>query len=246
MIRSTLLTALTALTVALVLTVRIEEGRLNAERTRTAQLALHATNLAAERDSTRAVAVELGDSLRIVEKQVLQVAQRSDALDKALGRERIARYIMKGAVDSLERVAFVTPAADSTDTIRRARFDVRQPPYTISANVEIPQPPDSARLSLRVALDPIHVEARVTCSPPNGDGIRTASVVAAAPSWATVRFDRLEQSPELCASPALVRSAQSRRAFGFAPLLVGAGRVFNAGQPARWGIFVGTGFTFWS
>jgi hypothetical protein len=70
-------------------------------------------------------------------------------------------------------------------------------------SVTLPAFPDAARLDLRVALDPILVEARVTYSAPNEQGIRRAHVVASTPSWAALRFDRVEQAPDLCASPAL-------------------------------------------
>ncbi len=56
-----------------------------------AVVALTASNLLAERDSSRLVAntnrqaaVLLGDSLRLVEKRAVQVEQRRDALDRAL------------------------------------------------------------------------------------------------------------------------------------------------------------------
>src|SRR5438067_1566936 len=78
------------------------------------------------------------------------------------------------------------------------------------------------------ALAPIHVETRVTCSSPNEHGIRTASVVASSPPWATLRFDRVEQSPELCTSPALIRSAPTHRLVEFKPLVIGGGRVIAA------------------
>ena len=88
-----------ALVAALVLTVRIEEWRLAAQRRRAAAVMVAESNRSAERDTTRDVAMEnarvaklLGDSLRLVEKQVVQVVEKRDALDRALGRERVARY----------------------------------------------------------------------------------------------------------------------------------------------------------
>jgi hypothetical protein len=128
--------------------------------------------------------------------------------------------------------------------VRRASFGVRQPPYTVAADVEIPEHPDTARLSLKVALDPIHMDARVTCAAPNEQGIRSATVVAAAPSWATVQFDRVEQSPDLCASPALMRAPRPTRRFS--SLLIGAGRVMDFRGVASWGLFVGIGVSLWS
>src|SRR5690349_24402435 len=137
----------TALVAALILTVRIEEWRLEAQARRDQAALLLESNRSAARDTTRDVAREnarvaklLGDSLRIVQKEVMQVAQRRDALDAALGRERTARYAATAVVDSLERVV---AASDSvvrdprTDT-RVAHFDVRQAPYTIAADVVLP------------------------------------------------------------------------------------------------------------
>jgi hypothetical protein len=246
--QSTPLAAIAFLIVALLATVTIEEHRLRSEQSRAGIVSLKAANMAAESDSTRNVAMEnhriatlLGDSLGLVERQVTQVAQRSDALDDALGRERRARYSMSVAADSLRATALAPAVVDTAHDVRRASFELRQVPYTVEADVEIPEKPDTARLSLRVALDPIHVDARLTCSAPNDQGIRTASVVAAAPVWATVRFDRVEQSPELCASPALMRADRSRRAFGLLKLLFGAGRVMDVRGLASWGVFVGIG-----
>lgn len=236
-------------TVALALTVMIEERRLNAERSRGAIAALRATNLVAERDSTRDVALAnraiakfLGDSLRLVERQVLQVAQRRDALDDALGRERRGRYALSVAMQALDRTARAPATNDSANGMRRASFAVRQPPYTVAAEVEMPERPDTLRLSIRVALDPIHMDARLSCSAPDAQGIRSATVVAAAPSWATVRFDRVEQSPELCASPALLHATRSPWQFLRRGLVIGVGRVIGF-SGTSWGAFVGIGMS---
>ena len=48
-----------------------------------------------------------------------------------------------------------------SDDVRRLRFDVRQAPYTIGADVAIPAAPDPARLAIDLALDAIPVEVRV-------------------------------------------------------------------------------------
>jgi hypothetical protein len=116
-------------------------------------------------------------------------------------------------VDSLRR----TLSSDTTVEdrgVRFAHFDLRHPPYKIEAAVTMPPPPDSARIDLGITLDPIHLAARVTCTAPNSEGVRTASIAASSPSWAVVRFDRVEQSPDLCAR---VRHAPRRqtREFSF-------------------------------
>jgi hypothetical protein len=140
-------------------------------RSRVAELVLQAANVTAERDSTRDVALHqakvaelLGDSLRIAERRLVQVAQRGDALDQALGRERRAKYQLVAAVDSLSaRVASASVVDDSAD-VRRAMFNVRQAPYTIAADVAIPAPPDSARMTVGIDLDSIPVDLRLGCS----------------------------------------------------------------------------------
>ncbi|MDB4878550.1 MAG: hypothetical protein JWM41_4996 [Gemmatimonadetes bacterium] len=248
MIRMTALKLLMLLCLTLGITVRIEEGRVSAEQSRAATAALAVTNLAAERDSTRnvartnkRVAALLGDSLQLVEKHAVQVAQRGDALDRALGRERRARYALDASVDSLHRAASTPVAVNHDDGIRMARFDIREPPYTVQADVSMPPPPDSAHIALRVSIDAIPIEARVSCSPANEDGIRTATVTASSPPWAKVRFGHVEQSPELCTSPALVRSRTPRRLVRFTPLVIGGGRVVATDGSSRWGLFVGAG-----
>ena len=207
--------AVLGLALALVVTVRVEEGRVAQARGRVTRLALEAANVTAERDSTREiarterkVATLLGDSLRIAERLVVQRTQRADALDRALGRERRAKYELATAVDSLSRVVASANVTETNGDVRRARFDVRQAPYTIGADVTIPAPPDSARLAIDVALDSIPVDLRMGCSTADRDGIRAATVDAITPRWATVRFARLEQSPELCASPPLGSSVR--------------------------------------
>jgi len=244
--RKVALWAIVALTVMLGATVRIEQGRLGAEQARNAQIALAAVNAEAARDSTRILigasrplSQMMGDSVRVYRRRVVQVTQQRDALDKAIGNERVARYALTGTVDSLARI--VTGARDTN----RAEFHLRQAPYTADARVTFPPPPDSARMALRVALDPIQVDARVTCGDPDSSGIRSANVVASAPSWATITFGRVEQSPDLCRSPALVHSARRSRLFGFEPLVIGGGRIVTPDGRGAWGFFAGSGVHVW-
>jgi hypothetical protein len=245
--------AVLGLALALVVTVRVEERRVERERERVAALALQAANTAAERDSTRDVALTarkvarmLGDSLRIAERLVVQEAQRTDALDKALGHERRAKYALAATVDSLSRAVASAPVANDTDDVRRARFDLRRAPYTIGADVMIPAPPDLARMEVDVTLDSIPVDLRLGCGAPNADGIRSATVDAITPRWATVRLHRLEQVPELCASPALTSAAKrAERQFAFTPLTAGFGRTLSLDGRWSWALFLGGGFSSW-
>lgn len=245
--------AVAGLLVALALTVRVEEHRLGKAERQVQALALHAVKAAAERDSTRDVAATsrkvadlLGDSLRVAERLMVQGTQRADALDRALARERKARYKMIAAVDSLSRVVASATAVQGSDDVRRARFDVRQAPYTIGADVAIPAPPDSAHMAIDVALDAIPVEVRVGCGSPDRHGIRAATVDAVTPAWAKVRLERLEQVPEVCASPALTSSSKrGERQFAFTPLTAGFGRALSLDGRWSWALFLGGGFSSW-
>ena len=99
-----------------------------------------------------------------LDERRVQVAQRADALDRSLGRERLARYT----------------------SLRRA-------PYTVGAEVAVPPPPDSANLRLPIALGPTPIEARVGCSPRDPGGIREATVSVPTPIWAVVHLGAVEQ-----------------------------------------------------
>jgi len=253
MLRNTFIILIAALSFALAMTISVEQHRIQSERGKTAVAALETTNAIAARDSTtnaaatnRRIATLLGDSLRLVKKQVIQVAQRRDALDKALGEERRASYAMTTAIDSVQRTmtAAVATSAIAPEN-RHADFVLRQSPYTVSAAVDMPAPPDSARLTVDIALDSIPIGVRVACAPPNSDGIRTASITALTPRWVSARLERVEQSPDLCASPALVRSQTNRRWLSFAPLVAGVGRTATTRGVWGWGVFLGTGILVW-
>src|SRR4029077_20257174 len=133
-----------------------------------------------------------------------QVSQKRDALDAALGRERAARYAAVAVVDSVERlIAAVNAAIPAPDAlvsreVRAARFDLRQEPYTIVANVAMPPPPDSATLQVKVLVDPIPIVARVTCTD-IGSGAREVSVSVETPAWVRVRLGTVSQTPDVCA-----------------------------------------------
>jgi hypothetical protein len=235
-----------ALAGSLALAVTVEQARIASVRRHALVAALEVSNLAAQRDSTRNAAIDnqrvarvLGDSLKVAEIRVVQVTQHLDALDKALGRERVARYVDNIAVDSLRRV--VRAISTGPETERSAFFNIRQEPYTVAAQVDIPAPPDSARLELHLAIDPIPIEARVSCSSPDGQGIKTASVSASSPMWATVRFGRVEQSPEVCGS-ALEAGVQPRRGLFSRRLMIGAGRTLTT-NGWRWALFAGAGMS---
>ena len=101
----------------------LQRHQLVVERARGVELGLAASNALAERDSTRSVAGVLGDSVRVFEQRVVQVAQWKDVLDDALRQERRAAYAMNVVIDSLRQTA---AAVVSDGTERRATFEIRQ------------------------------------------------------------------------------------------------------------------------
>jgi hypothetical protein len=242
--------AIGVLALALALTFSVEEQRLTHQRARTAVAALAVSNMEAQRDSTRSLALTnariaaiAGDSLRIVTKRAMQLEQQRDAFDNALGTERRSVVALDATIDSLTRVA--TGTTTVAGDVRVAVFDVRQAPYTVHARVEVPQPPDSATIALRVALDPIHVETRIECSSPNQAGVSEASVTAQSSVQTAIHFDRVEQSPAVCQSPPSAKTNTDRRFLRFSPLMVGAGRLFASSGAGTWGFFVGSGILIW-
>lgn len=251
MLGRTGLVAVAALVALAAVTTAVEHHRVTQLQSENADLALKVTNDSAVVAKTVVVsqtnaklAALFGDSLKMYQKAVVQVAQQSDAIDKALKLERRAKYALSVSLDSLHRRIASRSAVteDTTDHVRRASFDVRQAPYTITAEVELPPAPDTAHLDLRIALDPVPVVARLSCAPPNEHGIRTASIEAATPAWASLKFDDVQQSPDLCASPALTHA--SGHPFVRLRPVVGVGRIFQPDGTSRWGGFVGAGFAF--
>ena len=208
------------------------------------------SNRSAARDTTRDVAREntrvaklLGDSLRIVQKEVMQVAQRRDALDAALGRERTARYAATAVVDSLVRVVAASDSVvrNARTDARMAHFDVRQAPYTIAADVLLPAASDSAKMVVRVAVDAIPIEARVSCGSIGGGAGREATVSVETPSWVSVRIGTVAQSPEVCRPAPAEASSRKWPRIETRRLLIGVGRAWGTDRRGRWSVFVGAG-----
>jgi hypothetical protein len=162
-IRITAFTVALTAAAALAVLIKVDDHRVVVARERASSAALAITNALAQRDSTRdaaagdrRVARLLGDSLRLFQRRVVQVAQRGDALDKALSEERIERASVTATIDSLRRMssaAVLTKAhaalVDSAYAVRQAHFEIRQTPYTVTADASIPPPPDSATIALR-------------------------------------------------------------------------------------------------
>jgi hypothetical protein len=248
MIHSKLLLLILVLSAALGISVKTEEARLRRQRARTTAIALQLANADAARDSTRNVALEngtvariLGDSLRLVEKRVVQISQKSDALDAAMHRERIASYTLSATINSLRQSVTAANTIATRGDRRTARFDVRQEPFTVNADIVMAPLPDSATLSLRIRVDPLNVQGRVTCSAADRDGVRIANVSTASPPWAEVRFGQLEQAPEVCNSDLGRRASRRSRFIQLAPVVIAAGRVVLPRARRPWAILFGSG-----
>lgn len=242
--------ALAVVAAGLMSVIAVQDHRIRTLEQHSGKLALRNDSAAAAADTTRQVALEnpkvaalLGDSLHLVQKRVIQVSMRNDSLDKALGLEKIARQDLAVRLESLQQVVAAGAATvqDSATGDRRASFNVRQAPYTLVANVELPSPPDTGKLDVHVSLDPIPLSARLSCAPPNADGIRSASIEASSPAWASVNFTNVQQSEDLCRSPALA----VQPGYHLHPaLVVGGGVIAPSTRRVQLGGFAGVALAF--
>lgn len=213
----------------------VEGWRLRRAEGRAGQLALAADTLKAHADTSHRLILAqrdslklLGDSLSGVQRRVVQVAQRADALDKALKEERIALSELTAQVRSLSvRLASTgNVVTDTASGTRSAHFDVDTVPYKGTADVSLPRT-GPGTLNLHISLPPAPIGLRLGCGAAV-DGIRPATATATGPPWLTLALGRVEQSPDLCRSPAL-QTTDSRGWFR---------RIYD-----RFGVDVGYGFT---
>jgi hypothetical protein len=227
-----------------------------------ARAALVADTAIASHDTTRTLVLRLaslGDSLRVVQRRAVQVDQQADALDRALGLERAARDSLattiagyRGVVraDTVRDTVVVSASgrkneegrgggASPSDTVRRGTFDIRQAPYTVHAQVELPPPPAAGTMVLGVDLDTLRFEVRLGCGPPNAAGVRPAATTVTGPSWAAIQLDRVEQSPDVCAALGVAESrwAPFKRAFERVGVSIG----YVAGVGAHSALLAGPG-----
>lgn len=190
--------------VLLVVALAVQTWRLGRAEARAQVAALARDSAEASADSTRAVSARvqalLGAELVAVQRRAVQQQQRADGLDRALGLERRARVLVELRADSLQAEAMAAVTADSADSVRRARFEVREPPYTATADVAIPRPPALGHLSLHVALDPARLEVRIGCGQAR-EGVRQATVTAVGPRWLSLDLTSVEQDPAVCQAP---------------------------------------------
>lgn len=181
-------------------TCRLADAKADARRAGFSVDSLEAVNdttrtaLLSAQDSSRL----LGDSLAIAQRRAVQAEQRRDALDRALGVERIATARLSARVASLTTTVTSSEPTRVTEDSVRATFTKRQPPYTVTADVALPLTPAPGRLSLSIGLDPIPLEVRPSCGPRNAQGVRSAQWTVTGPAWATFTLADVQQDPELC------------------------------------------------
>lgn len=197
--------------------------------------ALVNANDSARHDTTRVVA---RDSTGVViARLLLQEHQRSDDLDKALNQLRTMTADLRVQVATLaaHQGSSADVARGPGDTLR-AHFDVRQVPYTASADVALP-PVGRGALDLRVAIDAATLAVHVGCSTAvRPGGVRDAQLTVHSDAWLTVSATRVTQDPQVCSYVA----PAGERAWWRPTVSVGAGAVYRNGQVlAGPGVFAG-------
>ncbi|NOT08956.1 MAG: hypothetical protein HOP28_12225 [Gemmatimonadales bacterium] len=170
---------------------------------------LRADSLEVVADSQRTVILGEDSLRRAVLRRVLQVEVEKTELEAKLKTKPKIVYVAQVSVKpvNVEASAPVvdTPAAPAALggsaplPIRYAHFERRQAPFTLRADVWLPAPPDTARLSARIGLDPFQVNIRTSCSAKKAGGIRRAYVAFdSLPPGFEVTIARAEQSADVC------------------------------------------------
>jgi len=230
----------------LVCAVGVQSWRLvRVQRSRAAH-ALAADTLRASRDTSRLLQIRLGDSLRAVQRLVVQREQASDALDRELKQQRLALAQLSVSLQQLRAtVRSAAPTREDSSGTRAASFQVRQPPYTVDAQVTLPPPPGAGSLEIQVAVDSAQLELRLGCTAANAEGIRSAQATVTGPPWLPIRVGRVEQDAGLCRSPAL----EPRRSLGWRRwmphLSAGYGLQLTPGGEIRAGWQLGAHVDLW-
>lgn len=154
----------------------------------------------------------LGDSIRGLERRVVQEKQGKDALDKALKRERAANAVLTLQIRGVDTIF----AANVTevDSVRIGVFGLRQPPFTVKGSVRLPPPPRPGDVNLQIALDPLRMNIRLGCHAKDAAGFRRASVFVSLPTWANAGIDTVSQSGEVCNPPKKTSTVKTIAALG--------------------------------
>lgn len=210
---------------------------------------LQADSLAAALDTSRAVSLSRGDSIRIlgdtmaaVTRRALQIDQRTDALDKAMGLNRVALAELQATVRAL--VTSVTsnqPVVTDSAGTRSASFPIDTTPYRGRVDVELPAT-GPGRMRLDVRVDTASLGVRLGCGAAGVGGVRSALATVTGPPWLSVALGRVEQDPGICnplpAKPPLWRRLLSKCGVGPGASLAMIGGALDARPSINAGCWV--------
>lgn len=208
----------------------------NRERAELKQ-ALRADSIQAQNDTLkmfqtmdRAVLKQLGDSLQIVTRQVVQGVPSKSVFSGTVS----SRASVSGMVKGLSEIVQVPLEGDS---IRRFQFSERRPPYSLAVQGVLRQ--DSVEVKTQINLDPVALRADIVCRPKAVNGVKSADVYVTGPTWLNITQVGMVQRPEVCNGQVLKKSKPWYRP----QLVAGLGwswQESNSGPAA----FVGVGFGF--
>lgn len=200
-------------------------------------VSLAAANDTARRDTTRVI-YTADTTAAIVARLMLQEHQRSDDVDRALRQVRVMTADLRVLVAALsvKQASTGDVTRGAGDTLR-GHFDVRQPPYTVAADVALPQQGRGV-LALHVKMDAAALAVHVGCSTAvRPGGVRDAQLTVRTDSWLTVTAPQVTQDAQVC-SPGTKQPDE--RAWWRPTVSVGGGLVHSGdGVHAGPGILLG-------
>lgn len=162
------------------------------------------------RDSLEAVADTIrrhylsADSARTVaERRAVQAEIERDSVDALLDTESRVRARLQARIASVDTTAGAVVTQDSTQPdVRFARWpNLRAEPLTISAQVSVPPAPDTARIRMRVRIDPVNLTVRLGCERLDGPGVDAARVSVEGPPWLDIDSLDGRADPDVCNPP---------------------------------------------
>lgn len=213
------------------------------------QMALDVENAKARADQSHKVQLSalqraqiLGDSLDAVTKLAEQVPLLRDALDKATKQLPRVTASLRAEIAGLQaRVQTSAPVASDSQDVRHGTFDVRQIPFTVHVETELPPPPARGTAAVQVAVDEAHVGARLSCSTHANHGVRAASLTLVTPIWLRATIDSVRQDPAVCGAV-----GEEKKSSAWMPGIVfGGGISISQDLKPRKTVFAGLGWS-WS
>jgi hypothetical protein len=138
-------------------------------------------------------------ALVVAAQRARQVAQERDSIDRLLRVERRLRAVATVTLDTLREHVAGTGSVDTIADVRRARFYVEHEIATITADVELPRPPDTPWLRIEAVPRPIVLDVRAGCGERSEvSGLRPLIVSATARRGIGVSIGEAAGDPELC------------------------------------------------